>query len=153
MKTLIEQHQQWCVHYKREPGFPKHEKCEAGVEYDVLTRVKELGDFGAFLRLPCIRSHHDELERRGQPLCPCDKLRWPTMEESEADEIAIREHMNKINAALLVIDPIRKEHRGKNWAGTLDCPVCGKKLHVRHHGMNNHVWCKCETEDCVSWLE
>lgn len=132
---------------------PKREACRAGVVYDDLMRVSELGRTGCMLRLPCIRSHHDAEERRGEPLHECPHLRWPTKEESDAHEREINAHMKKIEAALEIVAPIRKEHRGKNWSGTLECPVCKGKLHVRHAGYNGHVWAKCETEDCVSWIE
>lgn len=152
-ETIFAQHQQWCVHYHREGGMPKNERCLKGIIYDELTRNAELGTTGCALRLPCIRSHHDPAERRGRPLCECPHLKWPTVEESHAHEVEIRAHMDKMMAATVAIEPIRKAHKGKDWAGVIECPICKGKLHVRHHGYNEHCWVKCETEDCVSWVE
>lgn len=40
----------------------------------------------------------------------------------------------------------------KESTGEIDCPVCGNKLsYVRQH--NGHVWGKCKTENCLSWIQ
>lgn len=153
MRTGIEQHQQWCVHYQRRGGMPHREACAKGIVYDDLAKVSELGDWGSMLRLPCIRDHHIESERKGQPLCECPHLQWPTLAESEAHEKEMAAHMEKMMVALIAIDPIRKKRKGHDWNGTIECPNCKGKLHVRHSGYNGHVWAKCETDDCVSWIE
>lgn len=149
-ETIFAQHQQWCVHYRA----PFHNKtCEAGVSYDEQMRTKELGRTGCMLRLPCVRSHHEESERRGEPLFECPKLQWPTIEESAAHEAETRRHMDKMMMVSGILSPLRKQHAGKNWAGVIECPACKGRLHVRHHGYNNHVHVNCETHDCVSWIE
>lgn len=153
MKTIKEQHQQWCVHYHRESGSPKREACQAGIVYDDLAQVETLGRTGCMLRLPCIRCNHTESERRGQPLFECPKLQWPTLEESEAREKEIREYGQRMRIVEEVIAPLRKEHRNKNWWGVIECPICKGELTVRHHGYNNHFWVTCATKDCVSWIE
>lgn len=154
-RSGIEQHQQWCVHYKVDPAKWRDgtDACKAGVVYDELTRNKELGQTGCMLRRPCIRDHHTESERRGEPLCECPHLKWPTLEESEEHEREVQKHMEKMMTALVTIDPIRKAHKGKDWSGVIECQCCKGKLHVRHAGYNGHVWAKCETDNCVAWIE
>lgn len=152
-ETIFAQHQQWCVHYKREPGSPNREACEAGVIYDDLARVAELGRTGCALRLPCIRSHHDPTKRRGEPLCECPHLRWPTIEESQAHEAETRRYIDRFMLAQEVISEVKKEHRGKDWRGTKECPICKGVLHMTHAAFNGHVWGQCETKDCLSWME
>lgn len=157
-ETIADRHQQWCVHFKRTPGYKRFvrgskEACGAGVVFDELAKVEELGFSGCALRLPCIRSHHDPANRKGQPLCECPKLRWPTSEESEAHEREIKESIERTNAAMKAVTPIRAKWKGQNWSGTVECPVCKGTLNVRHAGSNGHVWAKCNTEGCVAWIE
>ena len=75
-------------------------------------------------------------------------------EEDEEYDRWFEAHMKKMGAAMEALRPIREAHKGENWAGVVGCPVCSAgKLHVHHHGYNNHVWARCETEGCVSWVE
>ncbi len=96
LKSIAEQYQGWCVHYRG----PFHNKtCKAGVNYEDLAKVSELGREGCWLRLPCLRSSHEE--SKGQPVFPCDKLRWPTKEEA----LAVEDRVHQRSEELL------KEHR------------------------------------------
>lgn len=152
-ETIADRHQQYCVHYKRNPSLRGREACGAGVVYDELALVKELGINGSALRLPCLREHHESANRKGQPLCECHHLAWPTREECESHERDIKASIARTTAAMRIIGPIREQNRGKNWYGTLECPVCKGRLHVRHAACNGHVWARCETEGCVAWVE
>ena len=143
----------WCVHYRRLGGMPEREACKAGVVYDDLARVADLGQRGCALRLPCVRRNHDEAQRRGEPLCECPHLQWPTEEELDEDERETRAAMDRMTLGLKAVAGIRKEHRGKDWQGTIECPVCKGTLHVRHAGHNGHVWARCATDDCLQWIE
>lgn len=154
-KSFAEQHQQWCVHYQCNPTKWRDgtDACKAGVVYTKLTRDEELGERGSILRRPCIRDHHDEDNRKGQPLCECPYLQWPTREESEEAEREHEHYMKLMLAAVDSVAAIRVDHKGKDWCGVVVCPICKGKLHVRHSGYNGHVWGKCETDGCVSWVE
>lgn len=154
MKTLIEQHQQWCIHYERKPGMPDREACKKGIVYDDLTRVAELGRTGCMLRLPCIRSHQDEKERKGQPFCECPHMQFPTMEESIAHESEVNAHMEKMAVAFEVVGKWRVKPKPQaDRRDVLECPICKGRLHVRQSSYNGHVHAKCETQGCVSWME
>jgi hypothetical protein len=48
---------------------------------------------------------------------------------------------------------IKKEHKGENWQGVEECPVCKNKLQMTHAAYNGHTRGKCETPDCLSWIE
>jgi len=61
--------------------------------------------------------------------------------------------MDKFLTVLPLVSEVKQVHAGKNWQGTRECPVCKGVLHLSHAGCNGHVWGKCETEDCLSWLE
>lgn len=81
-----------CGHYRSPVN---NDSCEAGVNYDELVKVKELGFRGSALRKPCIRSNHEEANRRGQPLCSCPHLRWKTEEEIDKEEKAIKDALER----------------------------------------------------------
>lgn len=40
-------------------------------------------------------------------------------------------------------------------SGTIPCPVCGKdaSLQYSRSGYNGHVHARCDTQDCVAWME
>lgn len=37
-------------------------------------------------------------------------------------------------------------------SGEIVCPKCGEKLYFNVHGENNHIWGKCSTDKCLSWM-
>jgi len=41
-----------------------------------------------------------------------------------------------------------KDNRGK-----IVCPKCGGELHYTRAKVNGHVWGKCKTEGCLSWMQ
>jgi hypothetical protein len=44
--------------------------------------------------------------------------------------------------------------RGKpDLAGIIKCPKCSGQLHYRVAKLNGHVHAKCQTENCLSWME
>ena len=38
-------------------------------------------------------------------------------------------------------------------AEVIECPVCKGRLHLSQSGYNGHVRGKCETKDCLNWIE
>lgn len=52
-----------------------------------------------------------------------------------------------------IIAEIKEKHGNEtNVQGSLICPVCGNKLHYSIH-YNGHIWSKCETNNCLEWME
>ena len=41
----------------------------------------------------------------------------------------------------------------KQSQGTVECPVCKKKLGFSVSKFNGHVWAACETSNCLQWME
>lgn len=128
--------------------------CEAGVCYRDVT--PDPGTAGCALRLPChtinyFNTPHQQahFDRRGK----CDKYIEPTPQEISAFDKRMDDAMKRMMATLPLIDKIKKEHRGENWRGIVECPHCKGKLHLEHHLPNGHVWGKCETENCLNWAE
>ena len=144
----------YCKHYHRAPGMPKRETCKAGMVYDDVANVEELGRRGSGLRLPCLKSHHDPAERGEQPLCECPKLEWTTVEEAQARKDATDLALTRMEATFPLMEKLKKEHKGKDWSGVMTCPVCdGGELSVAHAGCNGHTRGRCSEEDCVNWIE
>jgi len=142
--TLTEIFASKCVHFNG----VQNKACEAGVAYDKVDEGRRLPYRAA---LPC-RKPGRHLPA-GTNQCHCRSLRFPTKEEADAEAAEWGQYMEKMETALKVIDPIRKEQRGKNWQGVIECPNCKGKLHVRHAACNGHVHAKCETDGCVAWME
>lgn len=74
------------------------------------------------------------------------------MSDAEKEE-ALRGKVDRICAVLEGIAPWRKKHKGKSHAEVVECPACKGRLHLRIAAANGHVWGKCETDGCVSWIE
>jgi hypothetical protein len=53
----------------------------------------------------------------------------------------------------VIINKVKSEHKKKDWSGILECPICKKKLYVSHAAINGHTRGKCETENCINWIE
>lgn len=146
-RSLHDQIADKCVHFN---GI-QNKACEAGIVYDELDKENRV-EYRA--GLPCFKSDSAIAQRLGErPQCHCPHVKFPTEEDVQKQLASHDEHMKKMMLALEVVSPIRKQHKGKDWSGVLECPTCKGKLHVRHAGYNGHVWAKCETENCVAWLE
>lgn len=128
-----------CVHFN---GI-MNKTCKAGIVYGDLYKNRLI----EYMRhLPCFDDG-----TKGK--CSCEKLRFPSEEEERAEKELLDAHMVKLSLGLVAVQPIRDEYRGRDYSGTLDCPVCKGVLHVRHAGYNGHIWVKCESKDCIAWIE
>jgi hypothetical protein len=109
--------------------------CKAGVCYaDVMP-------------LPCLQDY------RRDDAATCEHYAEPTAEEIAEDEAFIEQRMEMHRKAASAIVAIKREHKGQNWQGVVECPVCGGRLHVSHAACNGHVHGRCETADCLAWME
>jgi len=153
-----------CIHYE---GIMRN-SCKAGVNY----HEKFGKDDGIACRMPCfeyqtIPAHgrgtyvkhgeptiRKEINRHGAVVIPCELRQAPTQEQVEADRIESDAHMEKTFAALRVAGEWRVKPKPKaDRAEIVECPVCKGRLHLSQSAYNGHVWGKCETADCVSWME
>lgn len=132
-----------------------NDKCRAGIIYQDVT--PDPGTAGSALRLPCRSvpgsfnspSQLEHFNRRGT----CAKYEEPTNEELAEYWRRSEEMFARHAKAMTVIAKVKKEHKGQIWQGVEVCPVCGGKLHMSHAAVNGHVWGRCETKDCLSWME
>ena len=135
----------WCIHYRynREAKSPETDTCEAGVRYDQFKQSK-------FAVRPCF------LDDKGQSkpdALPCEHLRRPTTKEIALHEKWLKTHFRKMAIVMLGIAEWRKSHKGKSASEVVECPICKGRLHLSIATYNDHVHGRCETPDCVSWME
>jgi hypothetical protein len=133
-----------CIHFT---GI-QHDFCKLSYEYKKLDSP-----------LPCIRSYKRQFpkEQRGQqePTAHSDCIGYqaPTPEQIAEDELHIKEVMARMDLIMAAVRPFRDANKGKSARGLIECPVCKGKLHLQIAACNGHVWGKCETEGCMSWME
>jgi hypothetical protein len=98
-------------------------------------------------RIPCLKINEDAP--------PCHLRVFPTKEEAEAEDAAFEAHiadfMKHMPIACNRIIEIARETNAS--AGVIDCPKCGGSLHWSRARSNGHVHAKCETADCLGWME
>lgn len=85
---------------------------------------------------------------------PCPFYEDPTDEQVQADREESEAAMKRTFAAIRVA----KEWRVRPKPATdrnevVECPICKGRLHLSQSAYNGHVHGKCETQDCVSWME
>lgn len=116
--------------------------CEAGI----VTRTLVGGpDLGWGIRTPCHRHHTTDVT--------CDLFEESTDEELAEYEAEFQRSIERMQLTLPVIQKIKKENEGQNASGVVECPICRGALHWSHAACNGHVWGRCETEGCLSWME
>ena len=113
-------------------------------------------DEGWLTRLPCIRVYASGRHQVPQcgPMKVCALYEDPTIEEVAAFEREMQEHENSLMGVFRKIAEIKRGlKKGDRWSGTIECPKCKGKLHVSIAGCNHHARVRCETPDCVSYME
>ena len=118
----------------------QNKTCEAGVEYDSVR--------GEGPGVPCLC----DWKTGEQPSKACDKRRWPTREEAEADIASANASFERIDACMKAI---REKHgKARGLRDSMPCPnACGGTLHYSIAGYNGHVHGRCTTEGCASWMQ
>jgi hypothetical protein len=113
--------------------------CKAGVEY------KRFGT--NFKERPCIDGHRLETN-------PCPNWERPTVEAAEAANREMDAAVQRVFAGLEAAAKWRVKPKPKHdRSEVVECPVCKGRLHLSQAAYNGHVWGKCETKGCVSWME
>lgn len=144
-ESHIEFNRNYCTHYAPKPGSFKDDYCELGC--DASKRMKDARAAGEPNMTPCIGGH-----KASDVLSLCPKWERQSLEHAErrADE------MEKSMQRMMVVMPFVNAWRTKppsEKSETVECPVCKGRLHLSQSSYNGHVWAKCETEDCVAWME
>lgn len=89
-----------------------------------------------------------------QPKERCPFYEEPTDEQVQAERAKMDALMDRHIAAIKVASQWRvKPKPAQDRRGTVECPICKGTLHLSQSAYNGHVHGKCETQDCVSWME
>ena len=133
-----------CVHFA---GI-QHAECAAGVNIRALVGGSDLG-WAA--RLPCLLMDAKKCE------VVCDVRKLPTREEAEAEVDRSEKQMERSLKIIWAAHEHAKQkgygqgHGGKD---SMPCPSeCGGTLHYSVASLNGHMWGRCTTADCASWME
>lgn len=133
----------YCQHYDGFASIQPDGCCHAGVRYH------DIG--GNALERPCIGGH---TKPNATELCP----KW--VRNTEEHGIRRHEEIEGVLRRMRVVMPVVAQWRTwtkKNRVAkeeAIYCPTgCGGKLHLSQAAYNGHVWGKCTTEGCVSWME
>lgn len=88
-----------------------------------------------------------------KPNMQCGKFEPVGLKVLQDKEVAIQATIARIKLSMPFIASIKQEFKGQNFVGTRQCPVCSKTLSIRHAAYNGHVAVRCETEDCLNFME
>jgi hypothetical protein len=123
----------------------QNQVCQLGIKYASVRFENMFPQTGGrAVQYPCIDPGCDR----------CDKREYQTPEESEAEEKMFAERTAMMIAALNAISQhAGKFTKGEGSRGVIECPTCKGKLHYSRAGYNGHVHAKCETADCVAFMQ
>lgn len=125
----------WCRHrtaFDRD----KFPVCKVGVDYHQFD--------GPFNTKPCLGESAEAKAR-------CSQYSGWTAEEIAEREREVEASMNRIRAAITAIREAVGGKRGLG--GSIPCPTCSKPLHYSIARLNGHIHARCETPQCVSFME
>lgn len=114
-------------------------KCKVDVNYRTLVGGP---DVGWAARLPCLPSS----SLRKPPLAECTHFTPVTKDEERAQKKEAQERFAVISKAIQAIQ------KTGNASGIIVCPKCGENLHYSVAKSNGHVWGRCSTAGCLSWM-
>lgn len=132
----------YCQHYDPQG---RKTRCRAGADIDAIQSV--VTKPGGLKWGPCIEGH---LLPNALELCP----HWlrTSREQGEKHADLVESSMRRMTLVAPVVGAWRKkEPIGKS--EIIACPVCQGRLHLSQAACNGHVHGKCETPDCVNWME
>lgn len=142
-EEIIEFDMQYCEHYAR--GIGADMACKAGMDIKSIQKVAT-GARGTKWG-PCIEGHTLE-----NPTSYCPKWQRRSRERAEKRANSVVSHLRQLELAQPVITAWRKKLPiGKQ--ETIECPVCKGKLHLSQSDYNGHVHARCETTDCINFME
>ena len=146
MKTregMIEFEMGYCQHYGRGKGADMI--CKAGVDLKTLQKVST-GHRGIKWG-PCIEGH-----TLPNPHAHCPHWIRRTREQGEQRADGMLAAIRRMEVVMPVVAQWRSKEPA-NKQGVIECPECKGRLHLSQSAYNGHVWGKCETAGCVSWME
>jgi hypothetical protein len=141
-EQLIEAHMDRCIHFR---GI-QHALCAANVNIRELTGGDNLG---WATRMPCFLKNGSVVS--------CQSLKVLTREAAEAAAIKDEERsvvMMRCFTAAHADAKAKGIKKGNGGRSSMPCPAeCGGTLHYSVASYNGHMHAKCDTGNCVSWME
>jgi hypothetical protein len=136
-----------CNHYRGiwGPGMKDIATCDAGVNYKELAGTSEPG---WVRKLPCTRPIGNAT---ADEQVACNKREMPTKEQIEAYDAWCDDHFKVVVTAMKRCHDHAGGKRGIR--GEVECPACKGRLHYSVASVNGHLWGKCETPECLSWMQ
>lgn len=141
-----------------------NKRCDAGVQYRA--------EFGPALstNAPCIehyvRTDHGTIvspmekytvrpaRQPGLYPAPCSRRCEPTDEEIEQDVQETNAWIDRSRVGIVAANAWRVRPKpAEDRKGVVECPICKGRLHMVQSSYNGHVHGKCETRDCLEWME
>lgn len=136
-------HMRDCVHFTGISRGP----CKAGVDYRTLVGGPDLG---WALRIPCVEQRPGE--ESSAAVVPCVQCQRTSRAEAEAEIAAADAGYERIVTCLTAIKA--KHGKARGLADSMPCPTnCGGTLGYTIAGSNGHIWGKCSTKGCASWMQ
>lgn len=120
-----------------------NDTCKAGVRYEDVRLDHEPTD-GRSRSWPCLRD---------APLAAgrCASVSFRSEEEAKAEA---EEGERRLTLSGEAMRRAREASRGiKGGSGVVECPKCGGRLHWSKAAVNGHIWGRCETKGCLSWIQ
>ena len=132
----------YCQHYNPQ-GIRK--QCRAGAAIEIIQCA--VTKPGGLKWGPCIEGH---LLPDPHALCP----HWLRTTREQGEDRA--DMVEKSDRQMRLVMPVVNAWRTNpptNRDEMITCPVCGGHLRLTQAACNGHVHGKCETPDCVNWME
>lgn len=122
--------------------------CDKNIRYESFTNGER---FGILQNIPCF-------EKNNVNNCQLREF-YSEKEIKQHDEI-IKKRMAAMTTAIAIIKDENNvdiewecpTNKNDSKHGIIECPMCKGKLHYSISGFNGHIWGKCETEGCLSWM-
>lgn len=131
----------FCKHYDAHAALLGDKVCRAGINMRILAGGERLG---WVLRTPCMK--------KNSSLVKCESFSDHTQEEIDDHDGWVSDAIERIKKSQPLIQQLKEDHPDGG-SGVADCPCCSGKLHWGIAACNGHSHGRCETEDCLSWME
>lgn len=138
----------YCEHYAPKPGSLTTDYCALGCGASAM--MKKAREAGEPSMTPCIGGHTTP-----NVITLCPKWQRRSLEHAEKRADDIEEMFRRMDLVGPVVAKWRtwSESNREGKREVIACPACKGRLHLSQSSYNGHVHGKCETEDCVSWME
>lgn len=137
----------YCEHYKPQPGSTQKDYCARGC--GASERMLQARDAGEPRMTPCIGGH-----KATNVLALCTEWKRRSLEHAQARADAFEAAMERMSIVMPVVSEWRTYPKPDfDRAEVIECPKCKGRLHLSQSAHNGHVHGRCETANCVAWME